>query len=297
MYKLKKVFRIIAFTLILTMAVPSISSIGTISIAQAATIRLNYTTLKMDVGETKRLEVKGTSKKATWESSNKGIAIVNNKGVVKAIKAGKATITATVSKKKYTCNITVKETNPYIINAPFKAKEINFGKLVSVIPSDWKKNVLTDQGNSSMIMLYPSTADLTKGTSNITVTIVKTDTPQMDYSKVKTYLDGLITQDYIISQFSTAGIEATLSDFVVNDYKATLGTAYKVEYTVNYTGGTSDAGGTVKQYNGGYLKQTLYFLYIDNYIIQLSVTKTDDSVTPDVDTVGEYMLNSFVAND
>ena len=65
------------------------------------------------VGATTTLKVKGTKKKVKWSSSNKKIATVNKKGVVKGKKIGKARITAKVGKKKYICNVTVKENAVY----------------------------------------------------------------------------------------------------------------------------------------------------------------------------------------
>ena len=57
-----------------------------------------------------------TNKKLTWTTSNKNIATVNSKGVVKALKAGTATITAKAtdgSKVSATCVVTVKEKPNY----------------------------------------------------------------------------------------------------------------------------------------------------------------------------------------
>lgn len=55
------------------------------------------------------LNIKGTTQKITWKSSNPAVASVNSKGKVTAKKEGTAKITATVLKKKYTCKITVKK--------------------------------------------------------------------------------------------------------------------------------------------------------------------------------------------
>lgn len=75
-----------------------------------AKIRLNYKKLNLQVGQQKKLKVKGTKKKVVWKSSKKKTATVSKKGVVKAIKKGTAKITAKVGKKKLYCTIRV--TNP-----------------------------------------------------------------------------------------------------------------------------------------------------------------------------------------
>ena len=51
-----------------------------------------------------------TNKAVSWESSNKKIAVVSSKGVVKGVKIGKATITVTTKdgKKTESCKVTVK---------------------------------------------------------------------------------------------------------------------------------------------------------------------------------------------
>ncbi len=67
----------------------------------------NSVTLKE--GEEKTLKVKGTNESVTWKSSNKSVASVSSKGVVKAKKAGKATITATCGKYTLKCKVTVEK--------------------------------------------------------------------------------------------------------------------------------------------------------------------------------------------
>ena len=74
--------------------------------AQAKT-RLTKTKLTISVGQKVTLKVKGSRKKAKWSSGNKKVATVNQKGKVRAKKAGKTTITAKIGKKKYRCKITV----------------------------------------------------------------------------------------------------------------------------------------------------------------------------------------------
>lgn len=66
----------------------------------APRMRLNKTAVTLIQGKTVKLRVIGTKRKVTWKSSNKKIAKVNKKGVVKALSPGKCTITAKVRGKK-----------------------------------------------------------------------------------------------------------------------------------------------------------------------------------------------------
>lgn len=63
--------------------------------------------LSLKAGESIGLTLKGNTP-AEWISSDDSVAIVNN-GTVTALKKGKATITAKVGSKKYTCKVTVTE--------------------------------------------------------------------------------------------------------------------------------------------------------------------------------------------
>lgn len=71
---------------------------------------LSKTSVKLDAGKSVRLKVKkAEGKKVTWKSSNKKIATVSKKGLVKAKKAGKCTVTAKVGKKALRCRVTVRK--------------------------------------------------------------------------------------------------------------------------------------------------------------------------------------------
>ena len=83
-------------------------------------VKLNQTAAAVNVGGTVTLKAtctptKATNKAVSWKTSNKGVATVTAKGVVKGVKAGTATITATAkdgSKKKASCTVTVKAAAP-----------------------------------------------------------------------------------------------------------------------------------------------------------------------------------------
>ena len=80
-------------------------------------VKLNKTKSTMTIGKKQTLKATVTPKKASskavvWKSSNKKVATVTSKGVVKAKKAGTATITATAkdgSGKKASCKVTIKK--------------------------------------------------------------------------------------------------------------------------------------------------------------------------------------------
>lgn len=84
--------------------------------ANKASLKTKKITIK--AGQTKKIAIKGKNKKATYsfKSNKKKIASVSKKGVVKGLKAGKATITVTekIKKKKRTLgkvSVTVKKTS------------------------------------------------------------------------------------------------------------------------------------------------------------------------------------------
>ena len=78
----------------------------------AAGIKLNKTAITLCRYHEYKLKVTGTKQKIKWKSSNKIVASVNQKGVVKANEAGTAIIKATIDKKQLTCKVTVKEYTP-----------------------------------------------------------------------------------------------------------------------------------------------------------------------------------------
>ena len=79
---------------------------------KAKKIKLNKTSFSLTVGKSTTLKLSNaTASKVKWSTSNKKIATVSSKGVVKGKKAGKVTITATYKNKKYKCTVTVKKSS------------------------------------------------------------------------------------------------------------------------------------------------------------------------------------------
>ena len=78
-------------------------------------VSLNKTTVKLKQNETVQLTATvnptdATDKTLKWSSSNTVIATVTNNGLVKALREGTATITATAGDKSATCTVTVSNT-------------------------------------------------------------------------------------------------------------------------------------------------------------------------------------------
>ena len=106
MVKANKRWLLILLMLVVVLSLP---------ITAQAKVKINKKKATITVGKTLQLKIKGTKKKKKWSSSNKWVATVNKKGKVKGLRAGRATITAKVGKKKYKCKVTVKanSTNTY----------------------------------------------------------------------------------------------------------------------------------------------------------------------------------------
>ena len=79
-------------------------------VANAATVKLNKSkvNLELEGQKTAQLRLLNTTAKVTWKSSDKSIVKVNSKGKVTAVRAGKATVTATADGQTYSCVVRVK---------------------------------------------------------------------------------------------------------------------------------------------------------------------------------------------
>ncbi len=109
MKKWKKILISLITVFVLTM-LPAESAIlpGTVCVTEAAP-RISSSKLTMIKGQSRTLKITGLKKgqKITWKSSNSKIVAVNKASKLQAKAKGSATITGTVSKRKYTCKVTV----------------------------------------------------------------------------------------------------------------------------------------------------------------------------------------------
>lgn len=236
--KLVKATKMLALSMIVSLAVqtavPVFQSNELTVQAATKTVKLNATKKTLTVGKTFRLKISGTTKKVTWSSNKKSVATVSKKGLVTAKAAGTATITAKVNNKKYTCKITVKEVqNSYLENAPFEAKELQFGAYSTVIPTSLEIMDLSFEEDSTMLFLYPADEDLAKVSSMIMIISLKsTDEESLDYTKLFEEPD--VAEAFKENITSSLGEGETMEDFslqtVKKDTKEYTQCKYKLVY-------------------------------------------------------------------
>ena len=100
----KRISMLLTFVLILSL-------VGVAPINQSAVavekVKLNKSSLTLKVGATSKLVLKNAKGKISWKSTQKKVASVDKKGVVKAKKTGSAAIIALFKGKNYYCNVMV----------------------------------------------------------------------------------------------------------------------------------------------------------------------------------------------
>lgn len=144
--------------------------------------KLSKTKITMTVGQSKKLKVKGISKKRAkcikWKSSSKKVVTVTKTGKIKARKAGKATITAKVGKKKLKCKVVVKRKH----KKSTKKKESN-----SSSKKMWlSKTSVTLQAGSGVDLVLHNAKNVVKwSSSNKKVAWVERDTTYKNHGAVQ----------------------------------------------------------------------------------------------------------------
>lgn len=143
-------------------------------------VKLNRTKLTLGVKETFKLVAtpqpsSAVSKKITFSSGKKSVAVVGSSGKITAKKVGKTTITAKApSGVKATCTVTVKKA-PSKITLNRTNKTLKKGKKFQIkvtLPKNTASNKTTYTSNKKAIATVSSTGKVTakkKGTATITV--------------------------------------------------------------------------------------------------------------------------------
>ena len=111
MKKLNKMKNVINLVLCFAMLI-SVIQFSPQNVYAAKKIKLSKTKVILYVGENYYLNLydgKSQILDLKWKSSNKDVAKVNEIGIIKALKKGKAKITVKYKNKKYVCNVIVKD--------------------------------------------------------------------------------------------------------------------------------------------------------------------------------------------
>lgn len=167
MKKWKKIL-ISLITVFVLAILPAESAIlpGTVCVTEAAP-RISSSKLTMIKGQSITLKITGLKKgqKITWKSSNSKIVAVNKAGKLQAKAKGSATITGTVSKRKYTCKVTVQAPK---LNKT--AVTLKVGQTYQLKLSGTNQKITWKSSNSKIVTVNKAGKLIAKSAGNATVT-------------------------------------------------------------------------------------------------------------------------------
>ena len=167
MKKWKKILISLMTVFVLAM-LPAESTIlpGTVCVTEAAP-RISSSKLTMIKGQSRTLKITGLKKgqKITWKSSNSKIVAVNKAGKLQAKAKGSATITGTVSKRRYTCKVTVQAPK---LNKT--AVTLKVGQTYQLKLSGTNQKITWKSSNSKIVTVNKAGKLIAKSAGNATVT-------------------------------------------------------------------------------------------------------------------------------
>lgn len=167
MKKWKKIL-ISLITVFVLAILPAESAIlpGTVCVTEAAP-RISSSKLTMIKGQSRSLKITGLKKgqKITWKSSNSKIVAVNKAGKLQAKAKGSATITGTVSKRKYTCKVTVQAPKLNKTSVTLKT-----GQTYQLKLSGTNQKITWKSSNSKIVTVNKTGKLFAKSAGNATIT-------------------------------------------------------------------------------------------------------------------------------
>lgn len=139
---------------------------GTVCVTEAAP-RISSSKLTMIKGQSRTLKITGLKKgqKISWKSSNSKIVAVNKAGKLQAKAKGSATITGTVSKRKYTCKVTVQA--PKLNKTSITLK---VGQTYQLKLSGTNQKITWKSSNSKIVTVNKAGKLFAKSAGNATIT-------------------------------------------------------------------------------------------------------------------------------
>ena len=240
---MKKFFKTLAIILCLTMTTPSVvSDIGVETVEAATKIKLNCTKKTMYVGDTFKLKISGTKKKVKWSSSDKRIATVSSKGVVKGIKEGDAKIIAVVSGKKYTCSVKVKNVVSQSIELDKTEIECVAGEntkiKATVLPSNTTDKTLQWSTSDESIAKVDSKGKVTGISSGETMLFVTngncTASCPITVKDIFSYENKVVENGILVNATSNKKSEIYAVEFTIKYYDNVGKLIYKQQYASTF---------------------------------------------------------------
>jgi hypothetical protein len=145
--------KLISFLLVLAIVL----SLVPVTKAQAA-VKINKSKATLEVDAALQLKITGSDSAVNWTSSKDTVAKVSSNGAVTAVKAGTATITATVDSKDYACEV-------YVVNS--KNTSISVGETIEFTSGEYLVGedipvgtyTLTASDGSGVFKVYNSQTD------------------------------------------------------------------------------------------------------------------------------------------
>ena len=160
---MKKIF--ISILAVIALVAGAFISIKPIE-ANAATAKLNYEEITVEVGSRVKLKVKNTKKTVKWKSDNKAVAKVTKNGNVDGISAGECTVTAKVGKKTLTCKVVVTDSVLELLDKNVQINDVNIPICskwefsgIAKVSGQYQYNI----SKEDFKWICAQTADLTKG--------------------------------------------------------------------------------------------------------------------------------------
>ncbi len=143
------------------------------------------------------------------------------------------------------------------------------------IPSDW---VLVDESSSDDMAVYvPFDADLSEGTSNITVVVEETGVEAGELEDLKQGLQLHLEADLVSSGFEK------IENLNFADVSAPIGDVLEVSF--------------VSYLNGQSLYQKMYYPLVDGYSISIISTNAGDDVQPPVEDIALNIVQTLAVEE
>ncbi|MCH5239615.1 MAG: Ig-like domain-containing protein [Muribaculaceae bacterium] len=169
-------------TTVITVACGAANASCAVTVLQPATsITLNETKLNLFVGDLydliETVLPANTTDVVVWASSNENVALVDNNGIITALKAGHSIITATCGTQIASCEVTVSDIPASSVSLDFTALTLKKGQSqqlsATVLPANTTNPIVTWTSSNTTVATVSQDGKITAlqaGTSTITAT-------------------------------------------------------------------------------------------------------------------------------